>query len=140
MARRHDAGWRRAGEYRARRKSYTEYDRDAVHPARRKPARRRFRQHADAVAAESMEATGFRLETEASGADDQHHSFPGPARCVREDPEVSDARAQCRRAHRIDGQYMSERYADFYRRSIEDVDAFWTEQARFIDWQTPFER
>lgn len=29
-------------------------------------------------------------------------------------------------------------YSDFYRRSIEDRDAFWTEQAGLIDWQTPF--
>ena len=28
-------------------------------------------------------------------------------------------------------------YADFYRRSIEDRDAFWAEQAKLIDWQTP---
>ncbi|MDB5847234.1 MAG: propionate--CoA ligase [Rhodoferax sp.] len=28
-------------------------------------------------------------------------------------------------------------YADFYRRSIDDRDAFWTEQAALIDWQTP---
>jgi len=28
-------------------------------------------------------------------------------------------------------------YADFHRRSIEDRDAFWAEQARLIDWQTP---
>ncbi|GAC1603598.1 MAG: propionate--CoA ligase [Ramlibacter sp.] len=27
-------------------------------------------------------------------------------------------------------------YAEFYRRSIEDRDAFWAEQARLIDWQT----
>jgi propionyl-CoA synthetase len=31
-------------------------------------------------------------------------------------------------------------YADFYRRSIEDPDAFWTEQAKLIDWQQPFTR
>ena len=31
-------------------------------------------------------------------------------------------------------------YADFHRRSITDRDAFWTEQAALIDWQTPFER
>src|SRR4051794_39665766 len=37
-------------------------------------------------------------------------------------------------------QQMSERYAEFYRRSIDDVEAFWIEQARCIDWQTPFER
>lgn len=29
------------------------------------------------------------------------------------------------------------RYADFHRRSIEDRDAFWAEQAQLIDWQTP---
>jgi len=27
-------------------------------------------------------------------------------------------------------------YADFYRRSIDDRDAFWAEQAELIDWQT----
>jgi len=29
-------------------------------------------------------------------------------------------------------------YADFHRRSIEDRDAFWTEQAALIDWHKPF--
>ncbi|HNT40566.1 MAG TPA: propionate--CoA ligase [Rubrivivax sp.] len=29
-------------------------------------------------------------------------------------------------------------YAEFYRRSIEDRDSFWREQAALIDWQTPF--
>jgi propionyl-CoA synthetase len=29
-------------------------------------------------------------------------------------------------------------YADFYRRSIEDRDIFWAEQAALIDWQRPF--
>jgi propionyl-CoA synthetase len=28
-------------------------------------------------------------------------------------------------------------YEEFFRRSIEDRDAFWAEQARLIDWQTP---
>lgn len=28
-------------------------------------------------------------------------------------------------------------YADFYRQSIDERDAFWAEQARLIDWQTP---
>lgn len=32
------------------------------------------------------------------------------------------------------------KYADFYRRSIDDKAGFWAEQARLIDWQTPFER
>lgn len=29
------------------------------------------------------------------------------------------------------------RYAEFHRRSITERDAFWAEQARLIDWQTP---
>ncbi len=28
-------------------------------------------------------------------------------------------------------------YSDFYRRSIDDSEAFWSEQAAFIDWKTP---
>jgi len=31
-------------------------------------------------------------------------------------------------------------YADFYRQSIDQPDAFWTEQAKLIDWQQPFTR
>lgn len=29
-------------------------------------------------------------------------------------------------------------YADFHRRSLEDRDGFWAEQAALIDWKTPF--
>jgi propionyl-CoA synthetase len=29
-------------------------------------------------------------------------------------------------------------YRSFHRRSIEDRDAFWREEARLVDWQTPF--
>lgn len=32
------------------------------------------------------------------------------------------------------------RYADFHRRSLEDRDGFWAEQAALIDWQRPFEQ
>jgi propionyl-CoA synthetase len=32
------------------------------------------------------------------------------------------------------------RYDDFYRRSIDERDAFWAEQARLIDWRTPFQQ
>lgn len=32
------------------------------------------------------------------------------------------------------------RYADFHRRSIEDRDAFWAEQAALIDWHRPFDQ
>ena len=31
-------------------------------------------------------------------------------------------------------------YADFYRQSIDHPDAFWTDQAKLIDWQQPFKR
>ena len=31
-------------------------------------------------------------------------------------------------------------YSDFHRRSIEERDPFWAEQARLIDWERPFER
>ena len=31
-------------------------------------------------------------------------------------------------------------YADFHRKSIEDREAFWAEQARLIDWHRPFDR
>jgi propionyl-CoA synthetase len=29
-------------------------------------------------------------------------------------------------------------YPEFHRRSIDDRDAFWREQAALIDWETPF--
>ncbi len=32
------------------------------------------------------------------------------------------------------------RYIDFHRRSLEDRDAFWAEQAQLIDWHRPLER
>ena len=32
-----------------------------------------------------------------------------------------------------------EHYAAFYRRSIDEPDAFWAEQAQLIDWQRPFD-
>ena len=31
-------------------------------------------------------------------------------------------------------------YAEFHRRSIEDRDAFWAEQAKLIDWHRPFDQ
>ena len=35
---------------------------------------------------------------------------------------------------------VGEKYQQFYRRSIEDRDGFWTEQAALIDWHKPFDR
>ena len=35
---------------------------------------------------------------------------------------------------------MAQRYAEFHRRSIEDRDGFWQEQATLIDWERPFDR
>ena len=32
------------------------------------------------------------------------------------------------------------RYADFHQRSITDREGFWAEQAKLIDWKTPFEQ
>ncbi len=29
-------------------------------------------------------------------------------------------------------------YAEFHRRSIEDRDGFWRDEAALVDWQTPF--
>ncbi|QTD44449.1 propionate--CoA ligase [Ottowia testudinis] len=54
-----------------------------------------------------------------------------------------DARSKSRAAQspgnisRAEETSMSSSYAEFHRRSIEDRDAFWAEQARLIDWQTP---
>ena len=35
---------------------------------------------------------------------------------------------------------MTTTYADFYRRSIDDRDGFWSEQAALIDWHRPFDQ
>ncbi|MEO8004299.1 MAG: propionate--CoA ligase [Betaproteobacteria bacterium] len=35
---------------------------------------------------------------------------------------------------------MAERYTEFHRRSIEDREGFWQEQAALIDWERPFDR
>jgi propionyl-CoA synthetase len=35
---------------------------------------------------------------------------------------------------------MGQRYAEFHRRSIEDREGFWREQATLIDWERPFDR
>jgi propionyl-CoA synthetase len=35
---------------------------------------------------------------------------------------------------------MAQRYAEFHRRSIEDREGFWREQALLIDWERPFDR
>ena len=35
---------------------------------------------------------------------------------------------------------MTQTYAEFYRRSIDDRDAFWSEQAELIDWHKPFKK
>ncbi len=35
---------------------------------------------------------------------------------------------------------MAQKYAAFYRRSIDDRDAFWTEQAKLVEWHKPFDQ
>jgi propionyl-CoA synthetase len=37
-------------------------------------------------------------------------------------------------------QLAPERYVDFHRRSLNDREGFWSEQAALIDWQRPFEQ
>ena len=32
------------------------------------------------------------------------------------------------------------KYQDFYRRSIDEPDEFWAEQAKLIDWHKPFDQ
>ena len=46
----------------------------------------------------------------------------------RGDPVVIDWRAP-----------VAEPFADFRRRSLDERDAFWAEQARLVDWQRPFD-
>ncbi len=40
----------------------------------------------------------------------------------------------------MDQKRAGEKYQQFYRRSLEDRDGFWTEQAELIDWHKPFDR
>ncbi|MDL9997333.1 propionate--CoA ligase [Variovorax sp. J22P240] len=35
------------------------------------------------------------------------------------------------------GDMLMSRYAEFYRRSVDDPEGFWAEQARLIDWKSP---
>ncbi|HVS27505.1 MAG TPA: acetyl-coenzyme A synthetase N-terminal domain-containing protein, partial [Burkholderiales bacterium] len=35
---------------------------------------------------------------------------------------------------------MAQSYQEFYRRSIEQPDAFWSEQAKLVDWHKPFNK
>ena len=37
------------------------------------------------------------------------------------------------------GTSMGAKYKEFLRRSIEEPEAFWGEQAEFIDWHKPFQ-
>ncbi|MFY9509859.1 MAG: propionate--CoA ligase [Rubrivivax sp.] len=47
-------------------------------------------------------------------------------------------RQRCGLECREETTQMTTDYSSFYRRSLEDRDAFWTEQAALIDWHTPF--
>ena len=42
--------------------------------------------------------------------------------------------------HAAEGSPPMKSYRDFHRRSIEQPEAFWREQAQRIHWETPFER
>src|SRR5205809_5554509 len=40
----------------------------------------------------------------------------------------------------VDGGKRMATYRDFYKRSIDDPDGFWTEQAKLVDWHKPFKQ
>ena len=40
----------------------------------------------------------------------------------------------------MDGGKRMATYRDFYKRSIDDRDAFWSEQAKLVDWHKPFKQ
>jgi len=42
------------------------------------------------------------------------------------------------RYYREHGYVDEEKYREMYRRSVEDDEAFWAEQAERIDWMQPF--
>jgi propionyl-CoA synthetase len=53
-------------------------------------------------------------------------------------PQKPVSRPIARRPAHLPADTMTN-YAEFHRRSIEDRDAFWRDEAALIDWQTPFE-
>ena len=71
------------------------------------------------------------------GPNRQNHDLNQPSRATRT--------AACRRGCDSSRQQMSEvrmsatSYAEFHRRSLEDRDAFWAEQARLVDWERPYD-
>jgi propionyl-CoA synthetase len=58
-----------------------------------------------------------------------------PGACNHATPVRREA-SSVRVAKHLETRRMN--YADFHRRSLEDRDAFWAEQAQLIDWQSPF--
>ncbi|HXH03198.1 MAG TPA: propionate--CoA ligase [Candidatus Competibacteraceae bacterium] len=54
---------------------------------------------------------------------------------ARRGPRGRQVQTATRNRQKIGGATMN--YETFHRRSIEDVDGFWSEQAALIDWRTP---
>lgn len=50
------------------------------------------------------------------------------------------SRSLCLSYRPLEENSMSQTYAQLYRQSIDQPDAFWGEQARLIDWHQPFEK
>src|SRR5436305_7837612 len=59
------------------------------------------------------------------------------ADALRRVSEGNGARAH-RRAGRGRHSSVMKTYAEFHRRSLEERDAFWRDEARLVDWQAPF--
>ena len=142
LAHAHDAARRPDRELRQRRRHRAQDDGAAFHTARRAADRRQFGDHADAAAAQGLAAAGDRSQA----------APPRANRCIRSGSTSSPAsstNAQGRGAGAArslsfrNARGAGEAWAhirDFHRRSIEERDAFWREEAQLIDWHRPFEQ
>src|SRR5512132_2384298 len=108
-------------------------DGDALHPARRQPARHQLHRRAGPRArAPGLGAARQRHEAGGAEGHGAHDPIRRPAEGVR--------RFHQRKGHRQDrgGSQPMSSYKEFHRRSIDQREAFWAEEARFVDWHKPF--
>src|SRR3989442_3481183 len=125
---RHDRVDRHGGEPRAAHLG------DALHPARRVPARHQLRRkRAARRPPESVAAPRERHEAAAAQGDGAHHSLH---------PASLGVRRFHQREGKPQGRGGSQRmttYKEFHRRSMEDRENFWAEEAKLIHWRRPFQ-
>src|SRR6185437_10473750 len=147
---------RRSG--RPRRGHEARHERGTLHPARRPPARHRQRELPDVAAPDTMEQARGRMASRPRARSGAHDRLRRPAdafRCVSERhrsrthggaggggyPPLTGTRRQASGIRRRDDGKRTERamtYAEFHRRSLEDREAFWRDEARLVDWHTPY--